>query len=43
MSLDISLAGLYPHMAAQDAARIDPAVMDAALLESVRQKAADSV
>ena len=43
MSLDTSLAGLYPHMAAQGAARVDPAVMDAALLESVRQKAADSV
>ena len=42
-----ALAGLYPHLAAPDAARSDtallPAAMQAALLESVRQKAADSV
>jgi D-sedoheptulose 7-phosphate isomerase len=37
------LANLYPHLAAPDAARADPAVMDAALIESVRQKSADSV
>ena len=43
MTSDNALAGLYPHMAAQGAARPDPAAMDAALLESVRQKAADSV
>ena len=43
MTSDHALAGLYPHMAAQGAERPDPAVMDAALLESVRQKAADSV
>ena len=43
MSSDHVLAGLYPHLAAPDAARPDPAAMDAALLESVRQKAADSV
>ena len=43
MNSDHALAGLYPHMAAQGAERPDPAVMDAALLESVRQKAADSV
>ena len=43
MKTEHALAGLYPHMAAPDAARPDPAAMDAALLESVRQKAADSV
>ena len=37
-----ALAGLYPHLAADDA-RPDGAAMTAALLESVRQKAADSV
>ena len=43
MTPDTALAGLYPHMAAPDAARPDPALMNAALLESVRQKADDSV
>ena len=43
MNSDHALAGLYPHMAAQGAERPDPAAMDAALLDSVRQKAADSV
>ena len=43
MTPDPALAGLYPHMAAPDAARPDPALMNAALLESVRQKADDSV
>lgn len=43
MKTEHALAGLYPHMAAPDAARPDPAAMDAALLESVRQKTADSV
>ena len=42
-----ALAGFYPHLAAPDAARPDAALrqasMQAALLESVRQKAADSV
>ena len=37
-----ALAGLYPHLAASDA-RPDSAAMNATLLESVRQKAADSV
>ena len=43
MSSDAALAGLYPHLAGQGAPAPDPAVMEAALLESVRQKAADSV
>ena len=43
MTSDSALAGLYPHLATQDAARPDPAAMEQALLESVRQKAADSV
>lgn len=43
MTSEHALAGLYPHMAAQGAARPDPAAMQAALLESVRQKATDSV
>ena len=43
MTSDDALAGLYPHMLAPEAARPDPAAMNAALLESVRQKAADSV
>lgn len=43
MSTDSALAGLYPHLAALSTARPNPAAMDAALLESVRQKAADSV
>ena len=43
MTPDTALAGLYPHMAAPDSARPDPALMNAALLESVRQKADDSV
>ena len=43
MTPDPALVGLYPHMAAPDAARPDPALMNAALLESVRQKADDSV
>ena len=38
-----ALAGLYPHLAAADAAPPDPALMQAALLASVQQKAADSV
>ena len=43
MNPDLALAGLYPHLAAKGGARPDPAAMDSALLESVRQKAADSV
>ena len=43
MSSDAALAGLYPHLAGQGAPAPDPAAMQAALLESVRQKAADSV
>ena len=43
MTTDSALAGLYPHLAAQGSTRPDPASMDAALRESVRQKAADSV
>ena len=43
MTSDSALAGLYPHLAAQDTQRPDPAAMDEALRESVRQKAADSV
>ncbi len=43
MSSDSALASLYPHLAERGSARPDPAAMDDALLESVRQKAADSV
>ena len=43
MNTDDALAGLYPHLAAIAAARPDPAAMHAALLDSVQQKAADSV
>jgi D-sedoheptulose 7-phosphate isomerase len=43
MNTDHALAGLYPHLAAQGSAPPDAALMNAALLESVRQKAADSV
>ena len=43
MSTDDLLAGLYPHLAAPISAAPDPAALNAALLESVRQKAADSV
>ena len=43
MSSDNPLAGLYPHMAGQGATPPDPAAMERALRESVRQKAADSV
>ncbi len=42
MNSDPALAGLYPHLAPRGA-RPDPAALNAALLESVRQKAADSV
>jgi len=41
MNTDQALAGLYPHLA--DAPQTDAAALDAALLESVRQKAAHSV
>jgi D-sedoheptulose 7-phosphate isomerase len=41
MNTDQALAGLYPHLA--DAKPRDAAALDAALLESVRQKAAHSV
>ena len=41
MNTDQALAGLYPHLA--DAPQADAAALDAALLESVRQKAAHSV
>lgn len=37
-----ALAGLYPHLD-DGATAVDPAALDAALLESVRRKAADSV
>ena len=43
MPSDTALAGLYPHLAAAGAARPDSAAMNAALRESLRQKAADSV
>lgn len=43
MSNDSALAGLYPHLAALSASRPNPSAMEAALRESVRQKAADSV
>ena len=43
MNSDHALAGLYPHLAPKGGARPDAAAMDAALLESVHQKAADSV
>ena len=42
MNSDNALAGLYPHLAVRGAVP-DARAMDAALLESVRQKAADSV
>ena len=42
MNTERALAGLYPHLAV-DAAPLDVAALDAMLLESVRQKAADSV
>ncbi len=38
-----ALAGLYPHLAQADATPADLTAMNAALLESVRQKAAHSV
>jgi len=43
MTSDNALAGLYPHLADPATARPAPAAMESALLESVRQKAADSV
>ena len=43
MNSDHALAGLYPHLMAPDALRPSPKAMDAALLDSVHQKAADSV
>ncbi len=43
MNTDNALAGLYPHLAAVNVARRDPAALDAALLESVRQKAEHSL
>ena len=43
MNSDHALAGLYPHLMAPDAVRPSPKAMDAALLDSVHQKAADSV
>ena len=43
MNPELALAGLYPHLAAKGGARPDAAAMDSALLESVHQKAADSV
>jgi D-sedoheptulose 7-phosphate isomerase len=47
MNPDTLVAGLYPHMAAAEAtpgaARRDAAALDPALLESLRQKCADSV
>ena len=43
MNSDNALAGLYPHLAPRSATPPDARAMDAALLESVRQKAADSV
>ena len=42
MNTERALAGLYPHLA-DDATPLDVAALDAMLLESVRQKAADSV
>ncbi len=42
MNTDRALAGLYPHLAA-GGVPVDGAALDAMLLESVRQKAADSV
>lgn len=41
MSTDQALAGLYPHLA--DAKPRDAETLDAALLESIRQKAAHSI
>lgn len=43
MGTDSALAGLYPHLAEAVSVPRDAAALDAALLESVRQKAADSV
>ena len=43
MSPGDALADLYPHLAANGAKRLDAPSMHAALLESVLQKAADSV
>jgi D-sedoheptulose 7-phosphate isomerase len=42
MNASKELAGLYPHMA-EPGTRAEPAALQAGLLESVRQKAADSV
>ena len=42
MNTDSALAGLYPHLAPREA-RPDSAALGAALLESVRQKAAHSL
>ena len=43
MNTDSALAGLYPHLDVPGAACSNAGAMQAALLESVRQKAADSV
>lgn len=43
MNTTQQLAGLYPHMAEPGTRSADPAALQAGLLESVRQKAADSV
>lgn len=43
MNASQQLAGLYPHMAEPGARAAEPAALEAGLLESVRQKAADSV
>ena len=43
MNAEHALAGLYPHLMVPGAARPSPAAMDAALLDSVHQKAAESV
>jgi D-sedoheptulose 7-phosphate isomerase len=43
MPLDNALTSLYPHLADSETIAPVPAAMNAALLESVRQKAADSV
>ena len=43
MNATKELAGLYPHMAEPGTRGAEPAALQAGLLESVRQKAADSV